>query len=457
MKYENETIEYNKLFDANLVGREDSKSDSQPLSIYIVDEQELKIAKKIFDVIFTNEIDNSTVFSSNKSGLMQIASIEFPSELVNFIKGFKSINDKKKFIDQFRHNALLYIFDTDNGQYGLRDFFRYKEDILKLKDFFAIHKAKIIDYLRIKNMHLILSFVEKNDDRFIIDDIDYFIENIARSVGMARHVEVNTFVAYEYSNMDREFIENVLNKHFIRSEDEVIEGKQSELIRFIEDLTGKTIPKNLLEFLKVFSMNEDDFEKYITDNQIGDSRYFLEIEKNALYKNISTYDMNPLFLMQGNFHNEFEFKIPIEYVEATSYHTTYRWEKRVDLLRNVVLEICEHNIQSSHQKGKIYEKHVIKILEENYRYTLEEHTAGPGDGGVDLIMIDLHGKRVAIQCKFINKGTVGSKVVGEIYKGMTLEKADYGMICTNSTFSAQCQKESDELGIKLKRINVDYK
>lgn len=452
MKYENETIEYNKLFDTYLVGREDVISENEALSIYVVDEQELKVVKKIFDVIFTNEIDNSIVFNSSKSDQIQIVSIEFPSELVNFIKGFKSINDKKKFIDQFRLHALLYIFDTDKGHNGLRDFFRYKEDILKQKDFFSIHKAKIIDFLHIQNMHLILSFVEKNDDEFIIDDIDCFIENIARSVGMTRHAEVNTFVAYEYSNSDREFIENVLNKHFIWSEDGVIEGKQSELIRFIEDVTGKTIPKNLVEFLRVFSMNENDFKKYIADNQIGDSRYFLELEKNALYKNISAYDMNPLFLMYGNVHNEFEFKIPIEYVEISNYKPKYRWEKRVDVLRNVALEICEHNIQSSHQKGKIYEKHVIKILEENYGYILEEHTGGSGDGGVDLIMIDIQEKRVAIQCKFSSKKLIGSRVVGEIHKGKDLKKADYGMICSNRAFSSQCQDEAFELGIKLERI-----
>jgi hypothetical protein len=452
MKYENETIEYNKLFDAYLVGREDVISENEALSIYIINEQELKIVKKIFDVIFTNEIDNSTVFSSSKSGLMQITSIEFPSELVNFIKGFKSINDKKKFIDQFRLNALLYIFDTDKGHNGLRDFFRYKEDILKLKDFFSIHKAKIIDFLHIQNMHLILSFVEKNDDGFIIDDIDYFIENIARSVGMARHAEINTFVVYEYSNMDREFIENVLNKYFIRSEDEVIEGEKSELINFIEDVTGKTITKNLLEFLRVFSMNEDDFEKYMTDNQIADSRYFLELEKNTLYKNISTYDMNPLFLMHGNTHTEFDFKIPIEYVEISNYIPVYRWEKQVNVLRNIASEIRDFTAQSSQQKGEIYEKHVIKILEENYGYILEEHTGGSGDGGVDLIMIDIQEKRVAIQCKFSSKKLIGSRVVGEIHKGKDLKKADYGMICSNRAFTSQCQDEAFELGIKLERI-----
>lgn len=95
-------------------------------------------------------------------------------------------------------------------------------------------------------------------------------------------------------------------------------------------------------------------------------------------------------------------------------------------------------------------------MTEKYSFALEEHVGGSGDGGVDLIMIDKDGKRVAIQCKYISKGTVGSKVVGEIHKGRDLKKADYGMICTNATFSSQCQKESDELGIKLERINMDY-
>lgn len=453
MKYENEAIEYNKLFDVNLVGREDLKSDNQALSIYIIDEQELKIVKKIFDVIFTNEIDNSTLFnSSSKSGLMQIASIEFPSGLVNFIKGFKSINDKKKFIDQFRLNALLYIFDTDNGQYGIRDFFRFEEDILKLKDIFSLHKAKIIDYLRVKNMHLIMELIENNGDDFIIYDVDDFVENTAKSVGMTRHAEVNTFVAYKYSNGDREFIENVLNKHFIRSEDGVIEGKQSELIRFIEDVTGKSIPKNLLEFLKVFSMNEDDFEKYWTENEFGDSRYFLEFEKNALFRSITTYDINPLFLMYGNTHTEYDFKIPYEYAEMTNYKANYRWEKSVDIARNIVDDIREITTQNSHQKGKIYERYVIKILEEYHGYILKEHIGGPGDGGVDLIMIDSNGKLIAIQCKYSGGKPVGKKALNEIFTGKALRDVDYGMLCTNNAFTIQCQNEALQLGIKLKRI-----
>jgi hypothetical protein len=200
----------------------------------------------------------------------------------------------------------------------------------------------------VKNIYLIISFVEKKNDEFIIEDIDYFIENIAKSVGMTRHAEINTFVAYEYSNSDREFIEDVLNKYFNRSEDGVIGGKQSELIRFIEEICHKTIPKNLLEFLRIFSMCDENFEKYMTDSQIGDSRYFLELEKNALFKSISTYDINPLFFMYGNMNDNFEFKIPIEYVEMTNYKANYRWDKQVNIVRNIITEIHEITTQSSH-------------------------------------------------------------------------------------------------------------
>jgi hypothetical protein len=144
MKYIIDKIEYNRLFDPFLADSEDDNFHEIGFSTYIVDEKELQIAKKVFDIIFTNEVDNPTFFRSSKSDQMQIASIEFPSELVNFIKGFKSINDKKKYIDQFRLNALLHIFDEENWHYGLRDFFRNDNDILKLKDFFQDTKQRLL-------------------------------------------------------------------------------------------------------------------------------------------------------------------------------------------------------------------------------------------------------------------------------------------------------------------------
>lgn len=452
MKYITEEIEYNKLFDPLLADREVDYTHEIGFTTYIVDEKELQLVKKTFDIIFTNEIEKSVVCKNFNSDKMQIASIAFPSELVNFIKGFKSINDKKKFIDQFRLNALLHIFDEEKGHYGLRDFFHNDNDVLNLKDFFSRYKAKIIDFLYVKNIYIMISLVEIKNENFIIEDVDDFIEKIAHSIGMTRHAEFNTFVAYEYSTCDYGFLENIIDKYFSRSDDGTIEGKLSELICFIEDVIGIPIPKRQLEFLSVFSLYDDDFEKYWTENEFGDSRYFLEIEKNTLFRSISGYDINPLFLMYGNMNDNFEFKILTEYVEMTHYKASYRWEKQVDIVRNIVDDIREITTQSSHQKGKIYEKHVIKILKENYGYILEEHTGGSGDGGVDLIMIDTQEKRVAIQCKFSSKKLIGSRVVGEIYKGKDLKKADYGMICSNRAFSSQCQDEACELGIKLERI-----
>ncbi len=451
MKYHTGEVKYNKLFDPFLADREVDDIHEIGFSTYIVDEKELQIVKKSFDIIFTNEIEESTVFKNFNSHQMQIASVGFPSELVNFIKGFKSINDRNKYIDQFRLNALLQIFDKEKGEYGLRDFFQLNNDVLHLKDFFLKHKARIIDFLYIQSMHFILGLVEKIGDSFLIDDIDYFIDNIGSIVGMTRHVEVNTFTAYEYSSSDKEFIENLFHKYFMSSDDGMVEGKLLEFIRFIQDVTGRSIPKSQSEFLRIFSLNDDDFEKYMFDGKIDNSEYFLEIEKNSLYKSISGYDMNPLFLI----YEKYDFKIIIEYVAMTNYKAHYRWNKEVIVLKNIPLEIYEHNVQSNYQKGYMYEKHVIKILENNYGYILEEHTGSSGDGGVDLMMKDSQGKRVAIQCKFSSQKSIGSRVVGEIHKGKDLKKADYGMICSNKAFSSRCQDEAFELGIKLERIGFD--
>lgn len=452
MKYMAEEIEYSKLYDSFLADKEDAHACEVEFSTYIVNEEELQIVKKIFDIIFTNLIDDTAIFRCLASSQMQIASIEFPSELVSFIKGIKSIKDKNRYLDQFRLNALLHIFDEENGQNGLRDFFRNDNDVLKLKDFFSKNKAKIMDFLRVKNIHLIIGLIENNGNDFVIYDVDDFIENIASSVGMTRHAEINTFVEYKYSNSDREFVENLLNQHFTRLKDGVIEGKQSELIRFIEDATGKSIPKNSLEFLRVYSMNEDDFEQYMSDRQIGDLDYFLEIEKNALYKNISTYDMNPLFRMHGNMNDNFGFKIPIEYVEISNYVSKHRWDKPFSCQKNINTLIKEWSDKNSHDKGNAYEELVAHRMVENHGYTLIARVGASNDGGADIIMIDNNNKRVVIQCKYISKGSVRSAEIAQVLKGMKLREAEIGILCSNRPFSSQCQEEAYQLDIELKIV-----
>ena len=75
-------------------------------------------------------------------------------------------------------------------------------------------------------------------------------------------------------------------------------------------------------------------------------------------------------------------------------------------------------------------------------------TPASGDQGIDLILPDYDGKRVAVQLKRWS-GPVGNAVVGATFGGMAHYRADEGWIITTSTFTRSARELARSTRVRL--------
>lgn len=73
---------------------------------------------------------------------------------------------------------------------------------------------------------------------------------------------------------------------------------------------------------------------------------------------------------------------------------------------------------------------------------------GAGDRGVDVWAVDPEGRRVAVQCKLYTK-RVGPDKVRELIGTVHRQRADRGVLVTNSYFTAQGEDEARTVAIEL--------
>jgi len=96
--------------------------------------------------------------------------------------------------------------------------------------------------------------------------------------------------------------------------------------------------------------------------------------------------------------------------------------------------------------GPVFEKFMANFLrQQGYRV---EETPLSGDQGVDLILPDFDGKRVAIQFKRWTR-PVGNAAVGATFAGIVHYGADEGWIITTSTFTSKARELARSTRVRL--------
>ena len=100
----------------------------------------------------------------------------------------------------------------------------------------------------------------------------------------------------------------------------------------------------------------------------------------------------------------------------------------------------------NYMSGVEFEKFIADVLRQK-GYTVEE-TPASGDQGVDLILPDYDGKRVAVQLKRWS-GPVGNAVVGATFGGMAHYQAEEGWIITTSTFTPKARELARSTSVRL--------
>ncbi len=80
-------------------------------------------------------------------------------------------------------------------------------------------------------------------------------------------------------------------------------------------------------------------------------------------------------------------------------------------------------------------------------YAVEE-TKATGDQGVDLLLPDFEGKRIAVQLKRYT-GPVGNAAVQATFAGMAHYQANKGWIITTSTFTKSARELARSTSVRL--------
>jgi restriction system protein len=100
----------------------------------------------------------------------------------------------------------------------------------------------------------------------------------------------------------------------------------------------------------------------------------------------------------------------------------------------------------NYMSGAEFEKFMTDLFRPR-GYAVEE-TPASGDQGVDLILPDYDGKRVAVQLKRWS-GPVGNAVVGATFGGMAHYRAEEGRIITTSTFTPKARELARSTRVRL--------
>ncbi len=96
--------------------------------------------------------------------------------------------------------------------------------------------------------------------------------------------------------------------------------------------------------------------------------------------------------------------------------------------------------------GKEFEE-FMEVLFKNLDFEVHR-TPIVGDYGIDLILTDKNGKRIAVQLKRY-KGKVGTKAIQEAYSGANFYGIENITVVTNSYFTEQAKEMARKLGIEL--------
>lgn len=131
---------------------------------------------------------------------------------------------------------------------------------------------------------------------------------------------------------------------------------------------------------------------------------------------------------------------PLFFLIGLPFYALYR------LTKFIVNFVREKPIEK--MTGYDYEKFVAKkLLKDGFRKT--KLTPQSGDFGADILGVDRKRKRVAVQCKKY-AGTVGVKSVQEVIAAVQYYECDYGMVVTNSTFTAAAKELAKKTEVVLK-------
>ncbi|MCL6437203.1 MAG: restriction endonuclease [Rubrobacteraceae bacterium] len=103
--------------------------------------------------------------------------------------------------------------------------------------------------------------------------------------------------------------------------------------------------------------------------------------------------------------------------------------------------------QVPNMSGETFEDYVALIFRA-LGYPRVLVLGGSGDQGVDIILEDNTGHRVAIQCKNY-KRAVGNKPVQEVYAGMRHHECDEGWVVAPQGFTAGAYEIAASTGVKL--------
>jgi restriction system protein len=113
----------------------------------------------------------------------------------------------------------------------------------------------------------------------------------------------------------------------------------------------------------------------------------------------------------------------------------------------VILEFSSDKATTEAMGGVEYERLLQMQIEKAFPTAHVSTTVATGDQGSDLI-VDVHGKRIAIQAKYY-QSAVGNAAVQEAFSGKGFYQADFAMVVCNSSFTRHAKELSEKLEIVL--------
>jgi HJR/Mrr/RecB family endonuclease len=100
----------------------------------------------------------------------------------------------------------------------------------------------------------------------------------------------------------------------------------------------------------------------------------------------------------------------------------------------------------NYMSGLEFERFMANLFRQK-GYAVEE-TKATGDQGVDLLLPDFEGKRIAVQLKRYT-GPVGNAAVQATFAGMAHYQANKGWIITTSTFTKSARELARSTSVRL--------
>lgn len=134
--------------------------------------------------------------------------------------------------------------------------------------------------------------------------------------------------------------------------------------------------------------------------------------------------------------------------DIRNFKVIYNAVKHTKIDGYEILEVCQPT-SIKVESGADYED-AVKILLENAGYEVRK-TPVTGDQGVDLIVTH-NDKKCAIQCKFYS-GSVGNKAVQEVIAGRDFYDCDFGIVCSNSSYTKSARQLAHSQSISLTSHN----